>query len=120
MLPVIAAFRSEFFIAGSPRLLERVETPDLDALTGLRVTRENEGLSVRGRLEGGVFRISGKKTTQLASGMILALPLLPKARLEIVDIDVDDPYVSMTMEVGRCFGISSVSYTHLDVYKRQL
>jgi len=108
MLPVIAAFRSEFFIAGSPRLLERVETPDLDALTGLRVTRENEGLSVRGRLEGGVFRISGKKTTQLASGMILALPLLPKARLEIVDIDVDDPYVSMTMEVGRCFGISYV------------
>lgn len=105
LLPVIAAFISGFSFQGSRRLLKRVFTEDLTALAGLDFNLASDRLTVRGRLTGTVFRLTGLRTTQLLSGMILALPLLSNARLVLSDTDIFDPYVAMTLEVGRHFGM---------------
>ncbi|MDD4077534.1 MAG: hypothetical protein PHT03_06110 [Bacilli bacterium] len=108
LLPVIAQYCSDFAFTGSARLLERIDTEDLSALTGLEITRQKECLKIRGHLSADTFLLSGRRTTQLISGMILALPLLDGARIRLVDIGPDNPYLKMTLAVGRHFGIKYV------------
>lgn len=69
LLPLAMVLGREVTFTGTPRLLERV----MPGLWG--VTPCPGGLRVTGRLTGGVYRLPGGDTSQLISGMLMALPL---------------------------------------------
>ena len=89
----------EVTFTGTPRLLERV----MPGLWG--VTPCPGGLRVTGRLTGGVYRLPGGDTSQLISGMLMALPLCREnSRLEAPG-PVSRPYVDLTAWVLERYGV---------------
>ena len=63
------------------------------------------GLRVTGRLAGGVYRLPGGDTSQLISGMLMALPLCREdSRLEAPG-PVSRPYVDLTAWVLERYGV---------------
>ena len=57
----------------------------------------------------------GKATADMAKSIYEGTPV---SELPVVSITECDPYINV--EVADKLGIATVSYTHLDVYKRQL
>ena len=62
-------------------------------------------LTVRGPLKGGRIDIDGSKTSQLVSGALMALPMLQRNSTISVKNPTSIPYVYMTMDILRKFGI---------------
>mgnify|MGYP002852850082 FL=1 len=52
------------------------------------------------------FTISGKQSSQLISGMLIILPLLPQRTQMVVEDAVSIPYINMTVKIMRTFGIN--------------
>jgi 3-phosphoshikimate 1-carboxyvinyltransferase len=105
MLPIFSCFLDDFIMSGSKKLMERVYTEDLRALTGLTIRLENNQLRVSGLLSETDYYLSGLRTTQLVSGMILALPFMkPKTVIHLNDLDYTNPYLQMTFAACSYFG----------------
>ncbi|MBO4475840.1 MAG: 3-phosphoshikimate 1-carboxyvinyltransferase, partial [Bacteroidales bacterium] len=66
-------------------------------------------LSVRGRLIPGTAEVSGESGSQLISGLLMALPLCPKDSSLYVSDPKSIPYMYITLDVLRHFGISTRS-----------
>ena len=99
LLPLAMTLGREVTFTGTPRLLERV----MPGLWG--VTPCPGGLRVTGRLTGGVYRLPGGDTSQLISGMLMALPLCREdSRLEAPG-PVSRPYVDLTAWVLERYGV---------------
>ena len=99
LLPLAMVLGREVTFTGTPRLLERV----MPGLWG--VTPCPGGLRVTGRLTGGVYRLPGGDTSQLISGMLMALPLCREdSRLEAPG-PVSRPYVDLTAWVLERYGV---------------
>lgn len=99
LLPLAMTLGREVTFTGMPRLLERV----MPGLWG--VTPCPGGLRVTGRLTGGVYRLPGGDTSQLISGMLMALPLCREdSRLEAPG-PVSRPYVDLTAWVLERYGV---------------
>lgn len=62
-------------------------------------------LTVTGPLKGGRINIDGSKTSQLVSGALMALPMLQRNSTLSVKNPTSIPYVYMTMDILRKFGI---------------
>ena len=99
LLPLAMTLGREVTFTGTPRLLERV----MPGLWG--VTPCPGGLRVTGRLTGGVYHLPGGDTSQLISGMLMALPLCREdSRLEAPG-PVSRPYVDLTVWVLERYGV---------------
>ena len=99
LLPLAMTLGREVTFTGTPRLLERV----MPGLWG--VTPCPGGLRVTGRLTGGVYHLPGGDTSQLISGMLMALPLCREdSRLEAPG-PVSRPYVDLTAWVLERYGV---------------
>ena len=99
LLPLAMTLGREVTFTGTPRLLERV----MPGLWG--VTPCPGGLRVTSRLTGGVYRLPGGDTSQLISGMLMALPLCREdSRLEAPG-PVSRPYVDLTVWVLERYGV---------------
>lgn len=61
---------------------------------------------VVGPLHAGKVTISGKKGSQLISGLLMALPLCKKESVLTVDTVTSVPYIMLTIDVIRKFGIN--------------
>lgn len=103
LLPIISLFCDDFKMYGSKRLMERINTKDLDTLLGLEIVVHEDHVSVKGKLASGDFHPSDAITTQIISGLCFVLPLL-HARIHIEN--ATNPYVVMTMDMMRRFGIT--------------
>lgn len=66
-------------------------------------------LTVRGRLIPGSAEVSGESGSQLISGLLMALPLCPKDSTLYVTTPKSLPYMYITLDVLRHFGISTRS-----------
>lgn len=66
-------------------------------------------LTVRGRLIPGAAEVSGESGSQLISGLLMALPLCPKDSTLYVTSPKSLPYMYITLDVLRHFGISTRS-----------
>lgn len=74
---------------------------------GVEVSSNNGTLplSVRGRIRGGAITTDGSLSSQFITGLLMALPLAENdTTLEVVDLQ-SIPYIDMTLEVVRHFGI---------------
>ena len=105
LLPIISLYHSQFIFKGSTRLMERLDYLDLDALVGLRIKKKRNELCVKGVLNEQEYYLSGKRTSQLISGMIFTLPFLKGVRLHLNDITLENPYLKMTLDICNRFGV---------------
>ncbi len=113
LMSVAALANGECVIEGSPRMCQR---PIGDLTTALRqigvetVCLGNHGyppVLVRGRgIKGGIVRISGNKSSQFISSLLLCAPYASKeVEIEIQDKPVSSPYINLTMAVMEHFGV---------------
>lgn len=68
---------------------------------------------VSGPLTGGQVTLSGKKGSQLISGLLMALPLSKKDSTLVVTNPTSIPYIMLTIDILKKFGIE-VDYTEMD------
>lgn len=125
MIPLTAAVASgDVVLTGEKTLLERpmkgakemmshigvrIENTDCLAEDESRTPADNEDcrvpLKVVGTLESGRYEISGKYGSQLISGLLMALPLCEKNSQIIVNEPKSIPYMFITLDVLKKFGI---------------
>lgn len=108
MIPVLAAINGEDFrIEGEKTLLRRplAGAAEIMASFGVLLSGESVPLEVRGSLIPGTADISGKGGSQLISGLLMALPLCDKDSMMRVDEPKSIPYMFITLDVLRRFGV---------------
>ena len=111
---VLGVHGGEFRLHGSPRMHERPIGPLVDALNliGSQVEAESDGgcppVNITGkRVTHGQATIAGNVSSQYLSGLMLASPLAEEFNIELTGELVSQPYVTMTQEVMRSFGVES-------------
>ena len=108
LLPLALLTGQEVRLTGSQRLFERPLSvyESLCTEKGLRFERTGDGLLVKGRLQPGCYTIPGNVSSQFATGLLLALPLLRgESRLELTGTLESRPYLELTLEALRQFGV---------------
>lgn len=106
---VCAGQKGHFLITGEGSLLKRPQLFFEQHLTqmGVRVT-SNDGflpITVDGRMHGGIVEIDGSASSQFLSGMLMSLPLIQEDSTIIVHNLKSIPYVQMTLNTLKSFGI---------------
>ncbi len=107
MLPVAAALGTEVSYKLAPSLARRPYSEVTEQLASHGCTIFNTPLSVKGKLSGGSFFVSGNVSSQYLSGFLLALPLLEeKSSVALTSTLESSSYVDMTIGVMKEFGVS--------------
>ncbi len=87
-------------LTGDKRLLER-PVPAV-----LPMERTDRGWRVTGNLTPGTYRLAADETSQLISGLLMALPLLEKpSKIMLTTAAVSAPYLNMTLAVMAQHGV---------------
>lgn len=116
ILPIVAALGRRSAITGAGRLAERPLSPLSDVLRAAGVSISEEGvfpLHVAGRIGVGDYAIAGNVSSQFVGGLLYALSLQPResgsraavSTLELTGTVESAPYIRMTVEVLRAFGV---------------
>ncbi len=109
-IPIAAQLGEGVTITGEGNLLGRVMYGCKDTLEQFNAkciltAEETLPAVVSGPLHGGKVTVSGKKGSQLISGLLMALPLCKKdSELTVTNV-TSVPYILMTLDVIKLFGI---------------
>ena len=111
----LCAGHGEYTLTGEPRMLERPIAHLVDALRQLGADIRYEGaegyppLRIRaGGLHGGRVAIRGNVSSQYLTALLLTSPLAEDTLdIEIVGELVSKPYIDMTIDVMRRFGVTA-------------
>ncbi|MFT6835599.1 MAG: 3-phosphoshikimate 1-carboxyvinyltransferase, partial [Francisellaceae bacterium] len=113
LLPACAALGGEYAFSASARMCERPMQPLLDilALQGIKFKFENMAghlpLTFESScLSGGTYNVSGSKSSQFLSGLLIASPYAKSTTLLNSDSTHLQPYVDMTANMMIEFGVS--------------
>jgi 3-phosphoshikimate 1-carboxyvinyltransferase len=116
--PIAALYPSEIVLTGSGSLKKRPMSMIEDALRQFGVVCKSEGgflpLSLRGPLKGGYCEIDGSISSQLLTGLLMALPVTSADSEIKVNNLKSKPYIDMTIQVLEKFGIKITN----DVYTK--
>jgi 3-phosphoshikimate 1-carboxyvinyltransferase len=108
--PIAALFPDEIVMNGSGSLKNRPMNMIGDALVQLGVGFGSNGgflpLTIRGPIRGGRCEIDGSVSSQLLTGLLMALPLTAEDSQVVVSDLKSKPYVDMTINVLNDFGIN--------------
>ncbi|MDR1415025.1 MAG: 3-phosphoshikimate 1-carboxyvinyltransferase [Odoribacteraceae bacterium] len=119
--PVVALFPGETRLEGSGTLLGRPIDMIVEPLRALGATvTTNDGrlpVTITGPLTGGEALIDGSVSSQLLTGLLMALPLAAKRSTLVVPELVSQPYIDLTREVIREFGVKIIhdDYHHFTI-----
>ncbi len=106
--PITALIAGETTLAGSGSLRFR-PMGMVESLTALGVSCTTENgyapILVRGPMKGGCIRTDASVTSQFLSGLLMALPLCEKRSTVTVSGLASAPYVRMTIDLLRFFGV---------------
>ena len=108
LLPLALRSGEEVRLIGSPRLFQRPLSvyEDLAVKQGWTLERNINGLLVQGALQPGSYTIPGDVSSQFATGLLLALPLLDgESTLRLLKPVESRPYLELTLESLQSFGI---------------
>ena len=119
-IPVLAAVgKGRFTVEGRGTLLRRPLSDASDIMAAFGVLLKDEGrhagkdvfipASVKGQLIPGTADVPGRGGSQLISGLLMALPLCGQDSLLHVSDPKSIPYMYITLDVLRHFGISTRS-----------
>jgi 3-phosphoshikimate 1-carboxyvinyltransferase len=107
--PVAALYKTELTITGSGSLKERPMDMIEEALRQFGVKCESENgflpLTIKGPLKGGICEIDGSVSSQLLTGLLIALPVAGNDSVVKVRNLKSKPYIDMTLQVLDRFGI---------------
>ncbi len=114
-IPIAAQSGGRVTITGEGSLLGRHMYGCKEAMEDLGASclltaEETLPAIVSGPIRGGEITLSGKKGSQFISGLLMALPLCRKDSVLTVQHPTSIPYIMLTMQVMRDFGIE-VSYS---------
>jgi 3-phosphoshikimate 1-carboxyvinyltransferase len=107
--PIAGLTRYRFIVEASSSLCSRpMET--LEALSLMGGTCETNGgyppITIRGPIRGGRVTVDGSKTSQFLTGLLIAAPLCKEdTDIEVMDLK-SKPYVEMTIDLLKHFGIT--------------
>ena len=124
--PVAALNDSEVVITGTGSLTKRPMSMIEDALKQLGVGCKSNGgflpLRIKGPLKGGSCKIDGSLSSQLLTGLLMALPVAENDSVVIVDNLKSKPYIDMTLQVLERFGIriDRTDYTRFSIPGSQI
>lgn len=107
LLPLCLLSGNEMKLTGKGRLMERPMDIYCEICTDkvLTFTQKNGVITVKGRLEGGNYTLSGEVSSQFISGLLFALPLLENdSKLEITGNFESASYVDLTVKALKDFG----------------
>jgi 3-phosphoshikimate 1-carboxyvinyltransferase len=116
MRPLAAALclgQGDYILEGEPRMMERPIADLVDALIPLGADIEYLGqtgyppLRIRARgLQGGVTQVRGNVSSQFLTALLMAAPMCSKPlRIEVEGELISKPYIRITIEEMRRFGI---------------
>ncbi|MDR0415383.1 MAG: 3-phosphoshikimate 1-carboxyvinyltransferase [Prevotellaceae bacterium] len=118
--PVAALLPQEVEVSGhgslASRPMDMVEAPLRDLGATVTSTGGRLPLSIRGALSGGVARIDGSLSSQLLTGLLMALPLAPQSSSIYVSNLKSKPYIDLTVELLKSFGVS-VAHERYEVFR---
>lgn len=114
MLSLAAALGTDAGLIGHGRLPQRPLSPLYETLSEHGVMLSPHGsnpLSICGVLNGTEFSFSGNVSSQYASGLLLAFPLLACRMKKAITLTLTGkieslPYLELTRRVMECFGVS--------------
>jgi 3-phosphoshikimate 1-carboxyvinyltransferase len=107
--PIAAALSKDVEVSGQGSLLDRPMNMVIDALTqlGAKATSNNGMLpiQIKGGINAGEITIDASETSQLLTGLLIALSFVDGTSLINVNNLKSKPYVDMTIEVLHAFGV---------------
>ena len=110
---IAAALGDEITLTGHGSLLKRPLDDVVDALSALGVKCiSNNGfapLTIRGPMRGGHHKTDASHSSQLLSGLLMAVSLLNTNTTLIVEKMVSKPYVELTIDVMRVYGVQVIN-----------
>jgi 3-phosphoshikimate 1-carboxyvinyltransferase len=123
--PIAALYPSEITLVGANSLKKRPMFMITEALNQLGVEcKSAEGflpLIIKGPLKGGKCEIDGSVSSQLLTGLLMALPLASKDSEITVRNLKSKPYIDMTIQLLTSFGITieNLNYTLFRIHGKQ-
>ena len=108
LIPILLLTEKEARLVGKKRLFERPLTiyEDITRRVGGRFDIGDGELTIKGKLEGGEYRLRGDVSSQFITGLLFALPLLQNDSRIIIEPPFESrPYVNMTIDTLRKFGV---------------
>ncbi|MBQ8427206.1 MAG: 3-phosphoshikimate 1-carboxyvinyltransferase [Clostridia bacterium] len=107
LLPLCSALGGEYTFIGHGKLMERPNDELFAVLESHKISVEKkENITLKGKLTNGEFRIRGDISSQYISGLLMALPMLEgDSQIVLTTPLVSAPYVEITLQVLRDFGI---------------
>jgi 3-phosphoshikimate 1-carboxyvinyltransferase len=110
--PMIALGRGPYTVDGIPRMRERPVADLVDAMLQLGAGVEYAGKDGRfpltikgGGIPGGEARVSGSKSSQFLSGLLMAAPYAKAPVTLLAEGRKEWPYVGITVALMRAFGV---------------
>ncbi len=108
--PIAALYDAEITITGANSLKKRPMVMIEEALTQLGVKcKTTDGflpISIQGPIKGGKIEIDGSVSSQLLTGLLMALPLASiDSEIKVNNLK-SKPYIDMTIGILKSFGIS--------------
>jgi 3-phosphoshikimate 1-carboxyvinyltransferase len=108
--PIAALYAAEITMVGANSLKKRPMFMIEEALNQLGVKCTSTGgflpLTIQGPIVGGNIEIDGSISSQLLTGLLMALPLAAKDSEIKVNNLKSKPYIDMTLQILRSFGIT--------------
>ena len=118
LLPIAAALGRTVTFTGHGRLPQRPmrEMTELLRRHGVQCSADSLPITVTGRLNPGVFKISGAVSSQHLTGLLLALPLIgPNSSAELTTPLQSAGYIDLTVQALAEFGVTVTA--HNGVYQ---
>jgi 3-phosphoshikimate 1-carboxyvinyltransferase len=118
--PIAALYPAEITMVGANSLKKRPMFMIEEALNQLGVKCTSSGgflpLTIKGPIVGGYCEIDGSVSSQLLTGLLMALPLAARNSEIKVNNLKSKPYIDMTMQILKSFGIT-VHNTGYNLFK---
>jgi len=109
LLPVAAALQDEVAFVGEGRLPDRPLGDLTDCMKehGCSFSKDKLPFTVRGKLKGGRFSLTGNVSSQYITGLLLAAPLTGnKVEVQLTSPLESESYVNLTIDIMNAFGVS--------------
>ena len=108
LIPLALTLGHPVTFTGAKRLFERPLSvyEEIAQEEGFQFDRQEDRLTVCGRLQPRTYRIRGDVSSQFVSGLLFALPgLSADSRIELIPPVESRPYIDMTMQALSLFGV---------------
>jgi len=108
--PIAALYPAEITMVGANSLKKRPMFMIEEALNQLGVKCISSGgflpLTIQGPIKGGYCEIDGSVSSQLLTGLLMALPVAANdSEIKVINLK-SKPYIDMTLQILRSFGIT--------------